>query len=102
MKLYRITSEPFYRAGSTRYSFTAEDSPKVGDIVKVSDPHPDASGDLYDDTTGLWINPGCLTEITEANNDRAALVRQAREILGTGAPVDSLIKLADYLAGGAA
>jgi hypothetical protein len=104
VKTYRIVTDPTYCDGTP----LVDDRFAVGALVHVKDDEftPDSDGDVGAYPVGedrfdwRYINVRHLAGA--ATLDRADAVHKAREILGAEAPVDSLIKLAEYLQGGAA
>jgi hypothetical protein len=106
VKTYRIITTPTFADVAYR------DALAVGDLVHVlrDEFTPDSDGDVKayvvgrDADTWLYVNARHLAPVgtDEITTDRAAFIVKAREILGADAPVDSLIKLAEYLQGGQA
>jgi hypothetical protein len=107
VKLYRINSAPTYgQYGDRLHSLDA------GSLVHVvnDDLTPDVDGDVrvyrQGDAPGsyLYVNARHVTPADAADPmlDRVAALTKAVEILGSATDADALIKLADYLQGGAA
>lgn len=107
MKTYRIISEPTYGGDGSPLLVAGY---TVGASVHVlhDDLRPDGDGDVKaylcdaGDSDWRYLNARHLAPADTDPATRAEAVREAVEILGKDALVDDVIKLADYLQGGAA